>query len=106
MLEILALVFGTRHLKKVANQRGHSGWMAALFPVLWIVFQFVAVFAAIILFDVEGYGAVCVGYQAALVGAGIAFGIVYSLPRRELEYGADPYSGASAESVNDNVWSG
>lgn len=107
MLEIVALIFGTRHLAKVARGKGHSGWMAALFPVLWIVFELVGIGVGIVVMDGEQLGGICVGYMAALVGAGIAFAVIYALPQRELDYGDDPFGGsASVDDVNDNVWSG
>lgn len=86
MLEIIGIIFFTRHLAQMARMKGQSGWIAAIGPLFWIGGEF---------------GGACVGaglgieslvlYLFALVGAAVgaaaAYGIVAAVPTKE---GFDP----------------
>lgn len=111
MLEIFALIFLTRHLKKTAQNKYQSPWWAAIGPVLWIVFELVGVIAGIIITgdELAGMG---IGIVSALIGAGISLAVVHSLPSRMEEDDMDEFgtlagpSGSSSQDARDNVWAG
>lgn len=102
MLEILALVFGTRHLKNVASNKGQSPWIAAIFPVFWIISE---LFGALIgtLATGETLVGIVGGLMCALVGGGVAFGIVYALPSRAMVED-DRMGPTGARDIEDNVF--
>ncbi|TVQ89521.1 MAG: hypothetical protein EA397_14885 [Deltaproteobacteria bacterium] len=82
MLEILALIFGTRHLAGVLRQKGRSVVLCALFPVAWILSEIVAIIVALILLGDEGLGLICCGFLGGAVGGGIVFAILNALPSK------------------------
>lgn len=104
MLEIAVLFFGTRHLSKVARQRGHSAWFAALLPVLWIGAEFTGAFIGVLLLD-DMLAGVGMGLVGAIVGGIAAAVTVYNLPMGAVE-DVGVATGVNPGSVNDNVWAG
>lgn len=105
MLEILALVFGTRHLKNVASRKGHTPWIAALFPVLWIMAELFGITVGT-LASGEVIGGIAAGLVCAIAGGGTAFAIVYALPNRALDtFQADaPALAMSPKDIEGNVF--
>ena len=105
MLEIAVLFFGTRHLSKVARQRGHSGWFAALLPALWIGAEFAGAFVGVLLLD-DMLAGVAMGLVAAVIGGIVAAITVYNLPMHaELDH-VSAGTDVPAGNVQENVWAG
>ena len=82
MLEIIGIIFFTRHLVTTLRMKGQSAWIAAIGPVFWIVGEFVGAFVAACA-GIDGLVLYLGALVGALVGAGVAYGIVSALPTNE-----------------------
>jgi hypothetical protein len=74
MLEIIALIFISRHIAEIAADKGYSyGLYRFLTFLFWIGFEFFGAIAGVILFGDEDAGI----YLFALVSAGLGYLILY-----------------------------
>ena len=107
MIEIAVLIFGTRHLAKVAQRKGHSGWIAAVFPALWIVAEFFGVIVGIAATG-DALAGMGMGLVSAIAGGIVGAVIVHVLPHKELEEDdVVPFgTPVDAKTMQDNVWAG
>ena len=106
MLEIVALIFLTRHLSKTAKLKGHTGAYAALGPVLWIGGEIMGAFMGTLLTG-ELLVGIVIGLVCAVVGAAISAAVVHNLPNKYLDddFG-DDYgpSSSSGDDMRKNMW--
>lgn len=79
MFEILGIIWFTRHLSRVAKQKGHSGWWGAVGATGWIMGELIAGCMGG-LAGLEGMAFYPLSILGALIGAGIGFAIVSALP--------------------------
>lgn len=108
MLEIIVLIFLTRHLNKSAKLKGHSGAYAALGPVLWFGGEITGALIGTIVTGEILFG-IIIGLVFAAIGAGISLAVVGSLPNKYLDDGFDDSSDEpgvkrSADDVRENLW--
>jgi Zn-dependent protease with chaperone function len=83
MLQIIAIIYLTRHNIKKSKEKGHSGALFGVLTVLlWLFFEFVGVFVAILAMEMEGLGLSLVGLVFAAVGGLISYLIVQALPNK------------------------
>jgi hypothetical protein len=78
MIEIIALFFLTRALAREASSRGRSAGWAAMGPILWILFEVVAM---TMIGRVDTITQLFVGLSAGAIGGAIAYVGVSLLPK-------------------------
>ena len=80
MIEILALIFLTRKIGAICEEKGRkTGWYKALTVLLWFGFEAAGVVIGIVAFGAEGGVIYLYALIGAAVGTGIAFLIVKNL---------------------------
>ena len=108
MLEIVAVIFLTRHLSKTAKNKGHTGAYAAIGPLLWFGGEILGVVIGLAMFD-DLLAAVGIGLVLAIAGAITSAVVVHSLPNKYLEddFG-EPVpptpTGPGAAQIRENQW--
>jgi len=77
MLEIILIIYLSKELGKIIEQKGHQkGWYIALFVISWVLFEFIGILAGTIIFNDSN---IFLAYLFALVGAAVAYLLNYIL---------------------------
>ncbi|QNK78535.1 hypothetical protein H7F37_05515 [Winogradskyella sp. PAMC22761] len=84
MLEILALSYFARQIKKIAEEKGIKPckWIAATF-ISWFAIEILIFIIAFAFFDVDSDGILVVMIPAVLISATVAFVILEKLKQQE-----------------------
>ncbi|MGJ8549317.1 hypothetical protein HSX10_12655 [Winogradskyella undariae] len=84
MLEILALSYFARQIKKIAEEKGikPGKWIAATF-ISWFAIEILIFIIAFAFFDVDSDGILVVMIPAVLISATVAFVILEKLKQQE-----------------------
>ncbi|WP_299781215.1 hypothetical protein [uncultured Formosa sp.] len=84
MLEILALSYFAKQIKKIAEEKGikPGKWIAATF-ISWFVIEILIFILAFTFFNVDRDGIVVVMIPAVLISATVAFIILEKLKQQE-----------------------
>jgi len=84
MLEILALGYFAKQIRKTAEEKGikPSKWIAATF-ISWFAIEILIFVIAFVFFDIERDGIVLVMIPAVLIAATVAFIILEKLKQQD-----------------------
>ena len=84
MLEILALGYFARQIRKIAEEKGikPGKWIAATF-ISWFAIEILIFIIAFAFFDVDSDGILVVMIPAVLISATVAFVILEKLKQQE-----------------------
>jgi len=84
MLEILALSYFAKQIRKIAEEKGikPGKWIAATF-ISWFAIEILIFIIAFVFFDVDSDGILVVMIPAVLISATVAFIILEKLKQQE-----------------------
>ena len=92
MLEIILLIYLTRHIGEIIEEKGRkSGWYKVLTVVLWIGGEVFGAIVGAVVSELSGTGTFLV-YIFALVGAAIGAGLAFMIAKSlsPIQYNAPP----------------